>query len=135
MATDKDPTPMEALQAAAAQLNTISMPDDSAKPSYDVLADAVVWDDETTDEIPIHAIWALRFLRAYRTGLMLGTPDSKYEKYWLFGLEHFPNWNGFSGQRRIITDEIRQILRRGRTNIRLCIREMEKHAEEPNGDQ
>jgi hypothetical protein len=70
---------MEALEHYAAHLNSISVSDVHTTISYDILADALVWSDETNELTPTDVIHALRQLRHYRTHVMLNdiTPDSE----------------------------------------------------------
>lgn len=47
---------MTALEIHAAHLNAICVPERSAAISYDILADALVWSDETIKSTPIAVI-------------------------------------------------------------------------------
>jgi hypothetical protein len=58
-------------------------------------------------------IWALRFLWAYRTSLMLNQPRAELAEYWQFGLAHFPRWVGFRPGRRQPTPRLLAIYHRG----------------------
>jgi hypothetical protein len=72
------------------------------------MSDAFVWPDETDTSTPIHVIWALRFVRHYRTGLILGVPRP-YVEFWQLGRELFPHWVGFHSSRCELSSHLAEI--------------------------
>jgi hypothetical protein len=124
-----DPESFDTLQVLAehaARLNALRTPTASARVGYDRMSGAVCWSDETDDETPIEVIWALRFLRAYRTGLMLNKPREEFKAIWDHALSLFPDWVGFRPERRQPTPELLQIYRRGDLSLRKWLRDLER---------
>jgi hypothetical protein len=117
--------PFRVLTAYAAHLNAIDAPSRSQPPFYELMSGAVVWRDETRRDTPVEVIWALRFVCAYRTSLMLGEPRTELAKFWEHALSQFPKWVGFSPERRASDPELLAIYRRGSVGLRKCIRDME----------
>ena len=127
--------PVAALTDSALHLNSIARPKWFARPFFDLLAGAIVWSDETNRKTPTHTIWALRFITAYRTGLMIGQADLAHKKYWDLGLQLFPQWVGFLPERREMTEKLRKVYRRGTVETRKCIRDFERGFDDhPNDD-
>ena len=62
----------------ADHLNAICTPGFRPKVFYELMSGALVWSDETNEETPIEVIWALRFLWACRTALMLNKARDGY---------------------------------------------------------
>lgn len=122
---------MEALEMHAHHLNSLSTPDPSVSIRYDVLADALVWSDETDASTPNDVIDGLRQLRHYRTRMMLAgsEPDGDV---WLHCQSLFPDWVGFLPARHNQTTELLSIYRRGDVSSRWCLRQLERecHAED-----
>jgi hypothetical protein len=116
--------PFQALVDHAEHLNSICDPSDHPEVLFEFLSGALVWRDETTSTTPVEAIWALRFIRAYRTKLILGQA-SVYKPIWDHGLSLFPKWVGFRPERRLPTPELHQIYRRGDVSLRKCLRNIE----------
>lgn len=119
---------MKSLELYAAHLNSISVSDPDAKINYDILADALVWSDETGDSTSIDVIWGLRQLRHYRTHVLLKDiePDNDV---WQHCQSLFPNWIGFLPERRKPTPELLAIYRRGDVSSRWCLRQLERESE------
>lgn len=116
---------MEALEVHANHLNSLSTPDLDANIRYDILADSLVWSDETTDSTPNDVSDGLRQLRHYRTHAMLNDsePDSDV---WLHCRSLFPEWVGLLPARYMQTRELLSIYRRGYVSSRWCIRKLER---------
>jgi hypothetical protein len=89
------------------------------------MSGGLVWTDETNKETPIEVIWALRFLVAYRTGLMLKKPREEFKHIWEHALSLFPQWVGFRSDRREATPDLLEIYRRGSVSVRKCLRDIE----------
>lgn len=57
-----------------------------------------------TDEIPLSidrlSENLLRMILRYRTTLILGVPDSKWEPFWVEAVREFPAWIGFLPERQ-----------------------------------
>lgn len=90
------------LEVIAPLLTSLPYRDDATL-TYDVMSDAIVWSDEIPD---IHAsslrmrdLWCLRPVLRYRTGLILGSPDTRFELHWNRALELFTHWPGFAKSR------------------------------------
>ena len=122
---------MEALEMYADHLSSLSTRDPQANIRYDILADALVWSDETTDSTPNDVIDGLRQLRHYRTHVLLNDsePDSDV---WLLCRSLFPDWVGFLSDRHKQSTELLSIYRRGDVSSRWCLRQLEResHAED-----
>jgi hypothetical protein len=123
--------PLRTFTAHADHLNAISSPAPSPSVFYDIMSGALIWSDETTSTTPIQVIWALRYVVAYRTSLMLNKPREELKAAWDQAVSLFPNWVGFRLDRRQPTPELLQVFRRGDVATRRCLRnlerEMEKH--------
>ncbi|MDB5344635.1 MAG: hypothetical protein JWP89_3012 [Schlesneria sp.] len=116
---------MMALEIHASHLNAICIPAPNPTISYDILADALIWADETIESTPMDVIGALRQLRHYRTHLMLHNiePDNDVWRH-CHGL--FPDWNGFREERRKQTSELLAEYRRGDISARWGLRQLER---------
>jgi hypothetical protein len=77
----------------------------SSEPFVDVMSDALVWPDETASSTPIQVIWALRFVRHYRTGLILGV-ERPHEDFWQLSRQLFPQWVGFHPSRCELSEQL-----------------------------
>jgi hypothetical protein len=71
--------------------------------SYDILSGALLWSDELPDfrllrKVPHWTI--LRFVLRFRMTLILGQPDEDMREYWDKAQQLFPQWPGFSVDRR-----------------------------------
>ena len=119
---------MSALQLHAAHLNSICVSDSEAKIDYDILADALVWSDETEKSTPTDVIHGLRQLRHYRTHVMLNDIQPNND-VWRHCQSLFPNWVGFLPERHKPTPELLTIYRRGDVSARWCLRQMERKSE------
>lgn len=122
---------MEALELHADHLNSISLPNPEASIRYDMLADALVWSDETTDSTSNDVFDGLRQLRHYRTHVMLNDSEPDGD-VWLHCRSLFPEWVGFLPARHKPTTELLSIYRRGDVSSRWCLRQLEheSHAED-----
>jgi hypothetical protein len=123
---DRSFDPFQTLADHAAQLNALSSPGEGPKVSYEVMSGALIWSDETDGKTPIELIWALRYLVAYRTSLMLNRPREELRPMWDHGLSLFPDWVGFRPERRQPTPHLLQIYRRGDVSLRKCLRRLER---------
>lgn len=122
--------PVETLTTHAAHLDAICSPERSPKVFYDCMSGALIWSDETNSETPIKLIWALRFIFAYRTSLMLNEPRGEFESMWNLGVSLFPNWIGFRPDRRHATRELMVIYQRGKGGLDEFIEETDRLIEE-----
>ena len=66
---------------------------------YDMMAGALWWSDERPDFDEPEYHWCLRPLFRYRTTLILGEPDQRYEHLWEQAKRLFPAWPGFDAER------------------------------------
>src|SRR5688572_13853330 len=101
--------PYRELAKYADHLNGIRRPRWFARPFYEIMSGALIWTDERTRQTPVEVVWALRFLWAYRTSLMLNEPREEIGEYWQFGVSTFPEWVGFRPERRIATPKLLRI--------------------------
>ncbi len=90
------------------------------------MSGGLVWTDETNKATPIEVIWALRFLVAYRTGLMLNKPREELKPLWEHALTLFPHWVGFRSDRREAAPDLLEIYKRGSISVRKCLRDIER---------
>jgi hypothetical protein len=119
---------MGALMAYSQHLNALCAPDQSASPNYDMLADAIIWPDETITSTPSEVIWDLRRLRNYRTYLMLKN-ESPNPAAWDACKRLFPNWVGFRPERCTSTPELVEFYRREQISARWCLRKLQRETE------
>ena len=91
---------LERLRAIAPHVNRLTL-DGMAASGYEVLAGAIVWEDEIPPPgtVSPDLIEALKAVLRYRTTLILGLPDAKYEGAWRDAQELFPQWPGFCPSR------------------------------------
>jgi hypothetical protein len=68
--------------------------DESAPMRYDLMSDAILWEDELPAP-PLGDALVLRLLLRYRTSVLLHQPDAQLEAYWDRGRMLFPDWPGF----------------------------------------
>ena len=125
--SDEQPfDPFRLLIEHADHLNQIDSPGESPRVFYEFLSGGLVWTDETTKATPIEVIWDLRFLVAYRTGLILAKPRDEFKLLWDHSQSLFPRWVGFRPERSQPTPELLDIYRRGRISLEKCLRDMER---------
>jgi len=72
------------------------------------MSDALMWTDETISSTPIEVIWALRFVRHYRTGLILGVARP-HSEFWQLACDLFPHWVGFLPSRCELSPRLAEI--------------------------
>ena len=123
---DRHFDPVQTLTDHAEHLNAICSPAWWPKVFYEIMSGALIWSDETNRKTPVEVIWALRWIVAYRTSLMLNEPREELKPMWDLGLSLFPKWVGFRPERRQATPELLQIYRRGNVSLRKCLRDMER---------
>jgi hypothetical protein len=74
--------------------------DPSAKIFYDTMSDALVWTDEAVfDGLTQEQMGSLRAIFRFRTSLILGDPDMRFEKIWSILKSRCPHWIGFIDSR------------------------------------
>lgn len=117
------------LREYADHLNAINKPKWRAEVFYELMSGALIWSDERNKETPTEVIWALRFLFAYRTSLMLNEPREELKSKWDLGLELFPQWVGFRPERREPTPGLLEIYRRGYVGMKKCLRDMDREVD------
>ena len=114
---------LASLQPYVARLNALSEPLPSATVFYEVMSGGLVWSDEVIRDVPTPVIWALRPLFAYRTSLILGTPQVKWSSYWNACFAMFPSWIGFRPERSVATPELLRVLKKGEKRLDRCLKE------------
>lgn len=92
------------LKNAADQIRQCSFKPD-AQMRYDIMSDAVFWDDEFPTPFAGDSL-ALRLLLRYRTTLLIEEESPELRPYWDFGKTLFPDWPGFLSERRTPSETI-----------------------------
>src|SRR6266852_1600062 len=110
----------------AEHLNAINTPAKSPRIFYEIMSGGLVWTDETDQTTPVEVIWTIRFLVAYRTGLILNKPRDEFNPIWEHALSLFPQWVGFRPESRRKTPQLLEIYRRGDVSLRKCVRDLER---------
>jgi hypothetical protein len=131
---DRHFDPVRSLTDHAKHLNAICSPAWWPKVFYEIMSGALVWSDETNTKTPVEVIWALRFIVAYRTSLMLNKPREELASMWNLGLSLFPKWVGFRPKRRQATPKLLQIYRRGDISLRKCLRDMDREMDKGDAE-
>jgi hypothetical protein len=131
---DRPFDPVQTLTAYADQLNAICSPGWWPKISYEIMSGALIWSDETNRNLPVEVMWALQFIIAYRTSLMLNKPREELKPMWDLGLSLFPKWVGFRPERREPSAKLLQIYRRGAVSLRKCLRDMEREMDKEDAE-
>jgi hypothetical protein len=93
----KSQPPEQTLRLWAEHLDGITEPS-SVEPFVDIMTDGLVWRDETIDSTPFEVISCLRFVRHYRTGIIIGE-QRRFTDIWQLARELFPLWVGFHPDR------------------------------------
>jgi len=90
-----------ALEAIAACVRKVTVPDPVATPVYDMMSDGLLWSDErqTLFFFFFEYIGIARCLLCYRTSLILRKPRHEFAGVWERALELFPYWIGFLPER------------------------------------
>ncbi|WP_413431594.1 hypothetical protein [Crateriforma spongiae] len=116
----------------AEMLDSISTAAARVTVRYDVMADALIWSDETTPEMPTELIWSLRAVVNYRTHLIRGTTIDD-TTVWDYYNSLFPRWIGFARERQTATPELLDVYRRGDVSTRWCLRQLDRDSETNGG--
>jgi hypothetical protein len=87
------------------------------QPFSDVLADGLIWRDETIDSTPIEVIWSLRLLWHHRTGIIIGE-QRRFADTWQLARELFPHWVGFHPDRCRPSAELAELYASSKTRKR-----------------
>jgi hypothetical protein len=74
---------------------------------YDIMSDAIVWEDEIPSP-PLGDAMIVRLLLRFRTSALLSTPDINLEPYWRLGGRLFPSWPGFRPDRNTPSEQLRE---------------------------
>ena len=92
--------PFEQLRAIAGRMRELK-PAAGASVFYELMSDALVWDDEIPDLAAgdVGEFHCLRFVFRYRTTLLVGQPDERYRRFWEEAARLFPYWPGFDPRR------------------------------------
>jgi hypothetical protein len=131
---DRSFDPFQTLIDHAEHLNAICSPAWWPKVFYEIMSGALIWSDETNSKTPVEVIWALRFVVAYRTSLMLNKPREELKPMWDHALSLFPKWVGFRPERRRATPKLLQVYRSGDVGLRKCLRDMEREMDKGNAE-
>jgi hypothetical protein len=102
--------PEVTLRDWAAHLDAITQQHET-QPFRDLLADGLIWRDETITTTPFEVISALRFVWHYRTGLIIGE-QRRFSETWQLARALFPHWVGFRPDRCGPSVELAQLYAR-----------------------
>lgn len=91
---DRHFDPVRTLTEHAEHLNAICSPGWWPKVFYEIMSGALIWSDERNRNT-VEVIWALRFIVAYRSSLMLNKPREELKPMWDLGLSLFRNGLAF----------------------------------------
>jgi hypothetical protein len=69
---------------------------------YDLMSDALLWTDEFPLLVDADAVSCFRYVLRYRTSIIIGQPEIKYERYWIEAYQLAPEWPGFLAERRAV---------------------------------
>ena len=95
---------VEALSALAPSLARLEK-SESAKVRYELLSGSLIWSDELpSDSGPDKD--CLRYVLKYRTGLIIGEPESAFATVWQEAVRLFPTWIGFLPERTTYSHEL-----------------------------
>lgn len=92
---------VQQLAAIAPRMRELK-PAPEASVFYELMSDALVWSDEIPDleTGDVRTFHCLRFVFRYRTTLMLGAPDGRFQGVWEEARKLFPDWPGFDPRRQ-----------------------------------
>jgi hypothetical protein len=110
------PPPEDTLRRWAAHLDEITE-QRITQPFPDILADGLIWRDETVETTPFEVISALRFVWHHRTGLIIGEPR-RFSETWQLARELFPHWVGFRLERCSPSTELAELYTRSKRKRR-----------------
>lgn len=117
--------PLDTLRAHATRLNSLSTPAPSARVFYEIMSGGLVWSDEAGEDLPVEVVWALRPLFAFRSSMILGSPQEKWRTYWDACVVLFPRWVGFHAERTTPTPALLRILRQGERRLDRCLESLD----------
>jgi hypothetical protein len=106
----KVPPPEDTLRRWAAHLDEISE-QRVTEPFRDLMADGLIWRDETVEATPSEVISALRLVWHYRTGLIIGE-QRRFSDTWQLARGLFPHWVGFRPDRCSPSTELAELYAR-----------------------
>jgi hypothetical protein len=110
---------LEALQSLAKKLSSYKLRK-SATLKFHILAGALFWSDEVPLWLSAEQDDAMRCLLRYRTSLILGEPEENLKRFWDVGMQHFPDWIGFSKERVTPSPELIAFYRRHEAQVDRC---------------
>ena len=115
--------PLEQLRAIAVRMRDLK-PAAGASIFYELMSDALVWNDEIPDleKGAAREFHCLRFLFRYRTTLIIGKPDQQFQCYWDEARKLFPDWPGFDARRQ--SADLRPVYARFVEQAKADIREL-----------
>ncbi len=118
-----EPDPVEQLRAIAVRMQPLR-PAPGASIFYELMSDALVWSDEIPDldSGDLRDFHCLRFVFRYRTTLILGAPDARFQGFWEEAKNLFPDWPGFEARRQ--SGDLRPVYERFVEQARADIREL-----------
>jgi hypothetical protein len=86
---------------------------ETARPFYEMLSGALMWDDEKPS-IPFSEIGWFRVALAYRTSVILGDPRVEFEHIWVSLQRAAPKWPGFRPERCTPSPELLDCINNGK---------------------
>jgi len=84
--------------------------DKDAKPFFDLMSGGMLWSDETISGLSPELLGCLRALFRYRTSLIEGRPDTRFEALWARIKQLNPNWIGLRSERCTPSDHLKLLL-------------------------
>ncbi len=95
--------PLTQLRSIADRMRKLK-PAPKATVFYELMSNALVWSDEIPDleTGDVHDFHCLRFVFRFRTTLMMGKPDERFQSLWDEAKALFPNWPGFDPERQAV---------------------------------
>ncbi len=70
-----------------------------AEPFFDTMSGGFVWSDEKIKGLEKYEMGCLRAIFRYRTSIIIGEPDQRFEEIWEKLKVGLPEWIGFDPER------------------------------------
>jgi hypothetical protein len=93
------------VHSLASRLSTLRA-DPAAEIFHELMSDALVWSDERVLGLTAEEMGCLRGILRYRTSLIVGIPDTRFEHLWKLLKAECPDWIGFSPARCNPSEEL-----------------------------
>lgn len=110
----------------ARSLNDVGF-SETARPFYEALSGALIWEDETPS-IPFSELGWFRAALAYRTSLILGQPRTELESIWNALRKFSPNWPGFRPERCTSSRELLELVNQEKKSMMRLLKRVDAAA-------